>query len=59
MPTAAHKGAIAFGRVYIPVALYSAVREQSVSFNQLHRDSLSRIKYEKARADTGENRAAG
>lgn len=34
MPIAAHKGAIAFGLVFIP-ALYTAVREQGVSFNQL------------------------
>ena len=54
MPTAAHKGAIAFGLVYIPVSLYTAVRETGVSFHQLHEASMARIKYQKVRADTGE-----
>ena len=54
MPTAAHKGAIAFGLVYIPVSLYTAVRETGISFNQLHAPSMARIKYLKVRADTGE-----
>lgn len=54
MPAAAHKGAIAFGLVYIPVSLYTAVSEGGVSFNQLHKDSMARIRYKKVRADTGE-----
>lgn len=54
MAAAAHKGAIAFGLLYIPVALYTAVSETGISFNQLTRDGKARIKYKKVREDTGE-----
>ena len=54
MPAASHKGAIALGLVYIPVNLYNAVSEGSVSFNQLDRDSGAWIKYKKVRVDTSE-----
>lgn len=53
MPAAAHSGAIAFGLVYIPIKLYTAVSEGGVRFNQLHAASGSRIKYKKVREDTG------
>lgn len=59
MPAAAHSGAIAFGMVYIPVKLYTAVSEGGVRFNQLHAQSGSRIKYKKVREDTGEEVAQG
>lgn len=53
MPAAAHSGAIAFGLVYIPIKLYTAVSEGGIRFNQLHAASGSRIKYKKVREDTG------
>lgn len=54
MAAAAHKAAISFGLVYIPVALFTATQENKVSFNQLHKDSNARIRYKKVRDDTGE-----
>lgn len=48
MPAAAHKAAIAFGMVYIPVLLYTAVSETGISFNQLSADGKSRIQYKKS-----------
>lgn len=53
MPAAAHKAAIAFGMVYIPVSLYTAINETGISFNQLSADGQSRIQYKKVRADNG------
>lgn len=44
---AAHKGAISFGLVYIPVDLYTATQDAGVSFNQLHKECKSRIRYKK------------
>jgi len=44
---AAHKGAISFGLVHIPVSLYTATQENDISFNQLHKTCMSRIKYKK------------
>ena len=54
MPTAAHKGAIAFGMIYIPVSLYTATSSTGISFNQLTADGKSRIQYRKVRADNGQ-----
>lgn len=42
-----HKGAISFGLVHIPVALYTATQDNDISFNQLHKDDNSRIRYKK------------
>lgn len=44
---AAHKGAISFGLVHIPVALYTATQDNDIHFNQLCREDGSRIKYKK------------
>lgn len=44
----AHKGAISFGLVHIPVDLYTATQDSAISFNQLHKDCKQRIKYNKA-----------
>src|SRR3982750_1228860 len=41
------KGSISFGLVYIPVAVYSATREEKLSFRQLRATDLSPIKYKK------------
>ncbi len=43
----AHKGAISFGLVHIPVDLYTAIQDSGVSFNQLHKVCKQRIKYKK------------
>lgn len=43
----AHKGAISFGLVHIPVDLYIATSDSGVAFNQLHKDCKQRIKYKK------------
>lgn len=43
----AHKGAISFGLVHIPVDLYTATQDTGVSFNQLHKVCKQRIKYKK------------
>lgn len=44
---ASKKGAIAFGLVYIPVELYAATRQEEVRFNQLAKESMSRVRYVK------------
>lgn len=44
----AHKGAISFGLVHIPVALYTATEDSGISFNQLHKDCKQRIRYKKS-----------
>lgn len=38
-------GSISFGLVNIPIRLYSATREESPSFDLLHKKDLSRIRY--------------
>src|SRR3954462_12526730 len=49
------KGSISFGLVYIPVAVYPATREETLSFRQLRSSDLSPIKYKKvAEADSKE-----
>src|SRR5437867_4040476 len=40
-------GVISFGLVNIPVNLYSASQETSISFDFLHKKDLSRIRYAK------------
>lgn len=44
---AAHKSAIIFDFVYIPVSLYSAVRDTAIHFTQLHKTAKERIRYKK------------
>ncbi len=41
------KGSISFGLVYIPISVYSATREEKLSFRQLRKSDLSPIKYKK------------
>lgn len=43
----AHKGAISFGLVYIPVNLHTTTQNTRISFNQLHKVCKSRIRYKK------------
>lgn len=49
----AHRGAISFGLVYIPVALYTATQDNDIHFNQLHKQDNSRIRYKKVCAHCG------
>lgn len=58
MPAAAHTGAIAFGLVYIPVKLYTAVSESRISLNQLNRHTMNRVGYKKYDKGTGEEIAS-
>ncbi len=42
------KGYIRFSLVTIPIRIYSALNpEQSISFNQLHKEDMGRVRYEK------------
>ena len=53
-PRAMWKGAISFGLVTIPVAVYPATEEKSLKFNQLHDEDHGRIKYKRVCAIDGE-----
>lgn len=50
----AHKSAISFGLVHIPIGLYTATQDNDIHYNQLHKDDHSRIKYKKVYAHCGE-----
>lgn len=50
---AAHKGAISFGLVHIPIALHTATQDNDIHFNQLCKEDGSRIKYKKVCAHCG------
>lgn len=41
------KGSISFGLVYIPVRLYTATEDKSISFNMLHERCGSRVRYQR------------
>ncbi len=47
MAASVHKGAISFGLVHIPIALYTATQDIDIQFNQLHKQDNSRIRYKK------------
>ena len=53
MPRTMWKGAISFGLVSIPVALYPATEEKTLRFNQLHDEDHGRIKYQRVCAIDG------
>jgi DNA end-binding protein Ku len=48
------KGAISFGLVTIPVAVYPATEEKTVRFNQLHDEDLGRIRQKRVCEKDGE-----
>ena len=50
---AAHKGAISFGLVHIPVALHTATQDNDIHFNQLCKEDMSRVRYKKVCASCG------
>jgi DNA end-binding protein Ku len=54
MPRSIWKGAISFGLVNIPVALYSAESRQELRFNQLDRTSGHRVRQQRVDEETGE-----
>jgi len=43
----ANKTVISFGLVAIPIAMYTAVQNHDISFNHLHKEDDSRIRYKK------------
>jgi DNA end-binding protein Ku len=53
-PRAMWKGAISFGLVTIPVAVYPATEEKSLRFNQLHDVDMGRIRYKRVCSIDGE-----
>ncbi|HXF71632.1 MAG TPA: Ku protein [Actinomycetota bacterium] len=54
MPRAMWKGAISFGLVTIPVAVYPATEERSLRFHQLHGKDGGRIRYRRVCSTCGE-----
>lgn len=54
MPRTLWKGAISFGLLHAPVALYTAARSDGVDFDWLHRDTLQAIGYKRVVKETGE-----
>ncbi|MEA4824919.1 MAG: Ku protein [Clostridiaceae bacterium] len=52
MPVA-HKSVISFGLVAIPIAMYTAIQDNDIHFNQLHKEDNSRIRYKKTCAHCG------
>src|SRR4029453_12468930 len=48
-------GAITFGLVSVPVAMYSATREHEVSFHQYEKGTSDRIRYQRVNERTGKD----
>ena len=53
MPRSIWKGAIAFGLVYVPVALYPASQEDDVDFDWLDKRSMDPVGYQRINKRTG------
>ena len=53
MPRALWKGAITFGLVHIPVALYPAARENRIDFDWLDRKTMKPVGYKRVNKATG------
>lgn len=53
-PRAMWKGAISFGLVTIPVAVYPATEEKTLRFNQLHDEDGGRVRYKRVCEKDGE-----
>lgn len=45
------KGSISFGLVYIPITLYSSIKNNEIGFHMLDKKTMSRIQYQKTCAD--------
>lgn len=54
MARATWSGFLSFGLVSVPVGLYSATADQTVHFNQLHKNTSHRVRYKKVDEETGE-----
>ena len=54
MPRTMWKGAISFGLVTIPVAVYPATEEKTLRFNQLHEEDGGRIRMKRTCSIDGE-----
>src|SRR5471032_1539088 len=54
MARAMWTGYLSFGLVNVPVGLYTATRDQTVHFNQLHKGTSNRVRYKKVDEETGE-----
>lgn len=54
-----HKGAISFGLVHIPVALYTATQDNDIHFNQLCKGDNSRVRYKKICSGCGKEVSSG
>jgi DNA end-binding protein Ku len=54
MARAIWSGSVAFGLVNVPVQLFSATQDLTVSFHQFEKDTSSRIRYKRVNEDTGE-----
>ena len=54
MPRSMWKGAISFGLVTIPVAVYPATEEKTLRFNQLHDEDMGRVRYKRTCEKCGE-----
>lgn len=52
MASVTQRAAISFGLVHVPISLYTATRDNSISFHQLHKDTHERIHYKKV-TDSG------
>ena len=44
MPSSVWSGHLTFGLISMPVRLFSGARSSGISFNQLHRDDVTRVK---------------
>jgi Ku protein len=53
MPRAIWKGAIAFGLVHVPVALYPASEESEIDFDWLDKRSMDPVGYKRVNKRTG------
>jgi DNA end-binding protein Ku len=51
-------GFLSFGLVNVPVGLYPATADQTIHFNQLHKDTSHRIRYKKVDEVTGDEVAS-
>lgn len=49
----AHRTVISFGLVAIPVSMYTAIQDNDIHFNQLHKEDNGRIRYKKTCAHCG------
>lgn len=54
MARATWSGFLSFGLVSVPVGLFSATADQTIHFNQLHKNTSHRVRYKKVDEETGE-----